>query len=154
MNAIDLITQLSNDGRKKLINWFARQDDELQIAIFEEQRNQFFKLKVQSVDMKVIALSAFILSIKIFFDKELLLQKKNKSSSLDELGKTADYQIRRFKRTRKKEKEEKLLNLISVVRKLKMEKYSYRHICDYLKKFHRFEVSHTYLAKFIKEHKI
>lgn len=154
MSTIDLITHMSHAARKKLINWFARQNYEIQIAIFEEQKNQYFKLKAQNIDTRIIALSSFIFAIKIFFDKEILLKKKNKSASLDELGKNVDYQIRRFKKVRKKDKEAKLLNLISVIQKLKMEQYSYRHICDYLKKFHRFEVSHTYLAKFIKEYKI
>lgn len=154
MISVEFITKLSQADRKKLINWLARQDEELQIAIFEEQKNQFFKLKAQNINTIIIALSSFIFAIKIFFDRELLLKKKNKSASLDELGKTVDYQIRRFRKVRKKEKEEKLLNLISVIAKLKSQNYSYREIEIYLRKIHRFEVSHTYLAKFIKEYKI
>ena len=45
ISSLEFHTKLSKEQRKKLINWFNKQNVEFQIMIFEEQRNQYFKLK-------------------------------------------------------------------------------------------------------------
>ena len=44
--SLEFYTKLSQEQRKRLINWFKNQNVEFQILIFEEQRNQFFKLNL------------------------------------------------------------------------------------------------------------
>lgn len=59
--------------------------------------------------------------------------------------------LKKHKKLRKKEKREKLLNIWSVVQKLKSEKYSFRDISQYIRQRHRFDVSHTYISKMWRE---
>ena len=86
-----------------------------------------------------------------FYRQERQLKEKNKSQSLDLLGNISNFSIKQHKKIRIKEKREKLLNLWSVVQKLKLEKYSFREISKYIRQRHRFDVSHSYIAKLWKE---
>ena len=61
------LTKLSVEQRKKLINWFYKQNLEVQLLIFEEQRNQFFKLKNDGADKSLISFASFLLVM--LFDK-------------------------------------------------------------------------------------
>jgi len=79
ITSLELNTKLSLDQRKKLINWFSKQNAEFQIIIFEEQKNQFFKLKNEGGNKNILSLASYVLAIKYFHDKEQLLKSKNKS---------------------------------------------------------------------------
>lgn len=87
ITSLEFHTKLSQDQRKKLVNWFNKQNIDFQILIFDEQKNKFFKLKNEGADKNILSLASFLLGIKNFFDKEQLLKSKNKSQSLNELGK-------------------------------------------------------------------
>jgi len=148
---IEQATACSCEKRKQLVNWFSKQNIEVQIDIFKQQRNQFFKHKKNIECSDVLALSAFFLAIHYFQKQERQMKEKNKSQNLDLLGNISDFSIKKHKKFRKKEKREKLLNLWSVVKKLKLEEYSFRDISKYIRQRHRFEVSHTYISKLWKE---
>jgi hypothetical protein len=148
---LEQATACSCEKRKQLIQWFSKQNVDVQIDVFIEQRNQFFKHKGKIESNDVLALSAFFLAILYFKKQEQQLKEKNKSQSLDLLGNISQYEIKKHKKLRKKEKREKLLNIWSVVQKLKSEKYSFRSISQYIRQRHRFEVSHTYISKLWKE---
>ena len=148
---IEQATACSIEKRKQLLQWFSKQNTLVQIDIFREQRNQFFKLKEKIESNDVLVLSSFFLAILNFYRQERQLKEKNKSQSLDLLGNISNFSIKKHKKLRIKEKREKLLNLWSVVQKLKLEKYSFRSISQYIRQRHRFEVSHTYISKLWKE---
>ena len=148
---LEQATACSCEKRKHLIQWFSKQNTLVQIDIFREQRNQFFKLKEKIESNDVLVLSSFFLAILNFYRQERQLKEKNKSQSLDLLGNISNFSIKKHKKLRIKEKREKLLNLWSVVQKLKLEKYSFRSISQYIRQRHRFEVSHTYISKLWKE---
>lgn len=147
---LEVYTKLSREQRKNHINWLSRQNVEFQIMIFEEQRNQFFKLKNSNIDLKVISLAAFYLAIKYFYEKEKLLNSKNKSQSLEAIGGITKIELVKMKK--QKQKEQALLNLFSVVEKLHNEGYSLREIASVLQSKYRKNVSHTYVGQFIKDH--
>lgn len=138
-------TKLSKKNQKKLINWFARQNILVQIDIFSEQKNQFFKLKNQHENLQVIPLAAFLLSIQYFYGLETSKYGKSAKTDLTESGKISKFSIKKAKKERHKEKREKLLDLRSVVLQLKEADVSLRDISDYLRGHHRFVVSHTYI---------
>ncbi|NBK99018.1 MAG: hypothetical protein EOM50_13560, partial [Erysipelotrichia bacterium] len=79
LSSLEFHTKLSKEQRKTLINWFNKQNIEFQILIFDEQKNQFFKLKNEGIDKKLLSLASYFLAIKHFYDKEQLLKSKNKS---------------------------------------------------------------------------
>ena len=140
-------TALSLLVRKSLINWFNKQNIAIQIDIFAEQRNQFFKLKNTDKATVTLALSSFFLAINTFYQTDQLQKKKNKSINLDDMSNITNFVITKFKKQRYKEKREKILNIWSVIKKLKNENFSYRDISNYLLKRHKFDVSHTYIQK-------
>lgn len=84
--SLEFHTKLSKEQRKKIINWFNKQNVEYQIMIFEEQRNQFFKLKNEGASKDILSLVSFLQAVKFFHEKEQLLKSKNKNQSLIELG--------------------------------------------------------------------
>jgi hypothetical protein len=148
---IEQATACSIEKRKQLLQWFSKQNVELQIDVFKEQQNQFFKHKERIESSDVLALSAFFLAIIHIHKQEQKLKEKNKSQNLDFLRNISDFSIKTHKKFRKKEKREKLLNIWSVVQKLKSQKFSFRDISKYIKQRHRFEVSHTYISKMWRE---
>lgn len=148
---IELLTKLSVEKRKSLINWFNKQNIEIQLLIFNEQKNQFFKLKSQAEHHSLIPLASFYLAINLHVEQEKQFDKKNASHSLQNLSKLTSFEIKKNKTMRAKEKREKLLNLISILKTLRAEKYSLRGISRYLRSKHRFDVSHAYIADFLKE---
>lgn len=146
------ITKFSNKYKTKLINWFNRQNDLIKIDIFKEQKNQFFKLK--STELKVeeiLPLIAFYLAIDKLYNLENLNNQKNRSQNLTKLASISNFSIKKSRKIRIKEKREKLINIWSVVQKLKEENFSLREISEYLKSKYRMNVSHTYIDKIWKE---
>ncbi len=151
-NEILRVTKLSNKNRIKLVNWFNRQNDLIKIDIFKEQKNQFFKLK--SIDSKVeetLQLTAFYLAIDKFYNLVNLNNQKNKSQNLVKLASISNFSIKKSRKIRMKEKREKLINIWSVIQKLKAENFSLREISKHLKSVHRMDVSHTYIDEIWKE---
>lgn len=148
---IEQATACSIEKRKQLLQWFSRQNILVQIDILREQRNQFFKLKQKHNESIILGLSAFFLAILYFKKQELEQKGKNKSQNINSLGNISDFSIKKHQKLRKKEKQEKLLNIWSTVQKLKSKKYSFRSISQYIRQRHRFEVSHTYISKLWKE---
>jgi hypothetical protein len=144
-------TKLSKKEQKKLINWFSNQNILIQIDIFSEQKNQFFKLKNECTEVAVVPLAAFLLAIHYFYSLESKKNSKNKQNNLSSSLKLSRFAIKKAKKERYKEKREKLLNLWSKVTELKAEGFSFRAISDYLRGHHRFNVSHTYIHELWKE---
>lgn len=149
---LEFHTKLSQDQRKSHINWFNRQNVEFQILIFDEQRNQFFKLKNSNAEQDILSLAAFYLAIKDFHDKEQLLKSKNKTQSLDELGNLSKIERIKSKKQKPKPKLQMLLTMNSIIEQLYCDGYSSREIKLYLQNKYRKTISHTYLANYIREH--
>jgi len=148
---IEICTKTSTKQRRILVNWFNKQNILIQINIFKEQKNQFFKLKKTNAEENTITLSAFFIAIDIFYKKEQLQKNKNKSQNLETISSISNFSINKFRKQRYKHKKEKLMNMWSVVQKLKNENFSFRDISKYIRQKHRFEVSHTYIMKIWKE---
>lgn len=138
-------TKFSKKEQKKLVNWFSNQNVLVQIDIFAEQKNQFFKLKNECTEAETVPLAAFLRAIHYFYSLENEKNSKNKQNNLSANSKVSRFSIKKSQKNRYKEKYEKLLNLWSVVKNLKSEEFSFRQISDYLRGHHRFEVSHTYI---------
>ena len=150
--SLEFHTKLSKEQRRTLINWFNRQNIEFQILIFDEQKNQFFKLKNEGIDKKLLSLVSFLLAIKHFYDKEQLLKSKNKNQTLDELGTINKIERIKLKKEKPKQKLQMLLNLHSVILKLNEDGFSLRDIKQHLETKYRKTISHTYLSKYINKY--
>ena len=148
---IEQQTALSTNKRKTLVNFFNKQNILIQIDIFKEQRNQFFKLKNKFETSEITSLAAFFQAINTFYETEQLQKKKNKSQDLSSLADISNFAIKKFQTNKLKEKREKLLNVWSVVQKMKAENVSFRKISKYLRSKHRFDVSHSYIRQIWEE---
>ena len=115
LSNLELHTKLSKEQRKSLINWFNKQNIEFQILIFDEQKNQYFKLKNEVINKNLLSLASFLLAIKYFYNKEQLLKSKNKSETLNELGNLSKIEKIKLKKERTKYKLQVLLTLHSVI---------------------------------------
>lgn len=150
--SLEFYTKLSQEQRKRLINWFKNQNVEFQILIFEEQRNQFFKLKNEGTTKNILSLASFLLAIEHFYNKEQLLKSKNKSKSLNELGNIAKIEMIKLKKEKPKQKLQLLLSMHSVIEQLHCDGYSSREIEKILLKKYKKKVSHSYINFYIKEY--
>ncbi|MDD3476292.1 MAG: hypothetical protein PHI38_05440 [Sulfurimonas sp.] len=144
-------TKFSLEETQKLCRWFRKQNTFVQIEIFKEQRNQFFKY-IELIDIKeIVPLVAFYMAIKNFYNLENQQNLKNKSMQLKNIEKSSNLSIKQFRKSKVKVKRDKLLNLWSVIERLRTEGFSFREISIYLKSKHRFSVSHTYISSVWKE---
>ena len=145
------ITRLSQQAIQVLDKWYSRQNILIKLDIFTEQRNQFFKYSKQLENKNLVSVIAFYMAIKHYHEQITLHMNKNKSMSLTSLEKTSDFAIKQFKKAKTKVKREKLINLCSVIRKLKNEGCSFRDVSKILRSKYRFQVSHTYISQVWKE---
>ncbi len=150
--SLEFYTKLSQEQRKRLINWFKNQNVEFQILIFDEQRNQFFKLRNEGAAKNILSLASYLLSIKHFYDKEQLLKSKNKSQSLNELENAGKIERVKLKKEKPKQKLQLLLSMHSVVAELYSDGYSSREISKIFLTKYRKEISHAYVNSYIKEY--
>ncbi len=147
--SFELITKISIERRKQLIRWFARQNLEFQILVFEKQSNHYFKLKNEGIDKKILSFSSFILALQELYQQEQILKSKNKSQSLDKLGNLSKLEKIRLRKEKLQPKLQTLLNLHSVVESLYIEGFSSRKIQEYILTKHKRSVSHTLISKYI-----
>ena len=154
MSSLEFHTKLSQEQRKKLINWFRNQNVEFQILIFDEQRNQYFKLKNEGADKNILSLASFLLGIKNFFDKEQLVRTKNKSQSLNELGNIEKIERVKLKKEKTKQKLQMLLSMHSVISGLYNDGHSSREIEKILFRKYKKKISHSYVNFYIKKYVI
>lgn len=149
---LERCTKLSKEQRKSRINWFKNQNVEFQILIFEEQKNQYFKLKNEGTIKEILSLASFLLAIKHFYDKEQLLKLKNKSQTLNELGNTLKIEKVKLKKEKIKQKLQLLLSMHSIIEQLHCDGYSTREIGSILLKKYRKKISHSYVNSYIKNY--
>lgn len=128
----------------KLSNFFIRQSIFVQYQIIREQKNQFFQLK----HLEHALILSFYKAIDIFYHQFKAKNLKNKTNSLISMPDIININILKEKKEKIFPKKERLLNYISVVKRLKTEGYSYRQMSIHLKKFYNFQVSHTYIQRF------
>ncbi len=147
--SFEIITKVSTEHKNKLIGWFARQNLDFQLLVFEKQSNHYFKLKNENINKKILSLASFILSLEELYQQEQILKSKNKSQSLDRLCNLSKIERIKLRKEKSQPKKEILLNLHSVIETLYMEGYSSRKINEYLLNKHKRSISHTLISKYI-----
>ncbi|MDD3497823.1 MAG: hypothetical protein PHH92_10615 [Aliarcobacter skirrowii] len=149
LHTFEIVTKISIERRKQLIRWFARQNLEFQLLVFEKQSNHYFKLKNEGVDKKILSFVSFILSLQELYNNELILKSKNKSQSLDRLSNLSKIEKIKIRKEKLQPKQEMLLNLHSVIENLYLEGFSSRKIQHFLLIRHKKSISHTSISKYI-----
>jgi len=148
---IEKESQISMKNQRKLIRWFSRQNYEIWIEVFREQKKYFFKMKNMhdGYDLIDLTLLSYITALSDISFKINSKSTKRRESNLKDIKSSIHVRSKQMKICRKRDKYERLLNLKSVIFQLHtIEKMSFYQISNYLKKWHKLEVSHTYLRKF------
>lgn len=148
---IEKITKFSQSRRKVLVSFFNKLNIELQIDVFREQKNHFFMLKNQQIEAELLGYCAFLLSIESYYKLSILSKFKNNSQDLHAIKKLEHIEVKKYRKTKIKEKREKILNYFSFINTLRNDGYSFRSIADALRSKHRLDVSHTYVMSIYKE---
>lgn len=148
---LDLFTKLSVNDRQKSLGWLSRQNDFVIYDIFKLQKNHFHRLKSQNTDddLILLAICALFLALKESILSSQIPKRKHRSGDFSFLRQVTTNRAKRFRKSRKKIKYEKLLNLQSVILSLVNDNgYSYREVSKYLMRYHKFDVSHTMIRNF------
>lgn len=144
-------TKFSQKKQKTLFYWAGRQNVLILIDIMKEQKNQFFKLKNDGIQGEIIPLAALLIAINQYYELSSQNSKKNASNNLASLKKVSEVSIKKTHKPRRKIKYEKLLNLYSKIVDLQSDGLSLVKIKTILQNQHNIEVSHTYIAKMLKD---
>lgn len=133
---LEAITKMRIEAQNQQLRLFARIDITTKLKILEQQKPIFHKLKsvYSDVDNAVLTLASLVLAIN------------NVLKELDTVNLNA---IKlKTKSVRQKAKRDRLLGYWAIVRALKLEQnFSFRHIAEYLKKYHKLEVAHSTLYR-------
>ena len=133
------ITQLDSSEQKRLIHLVARLDESSRVDVFDNHKTIFHKLKSKYIDIenKTLSYCSFILSVKEF----------ESSINIDKLR-----SIKFENQYKKVDVNEKLTTVLSVILELRdNQKYTFRSISKYLKKYYKIDVVHSTIYKFYKK---
>lgn len=140
---------------KNLDNFWKNQNLEIKNEIFSEKRNEFFKLKnlTPSADNTALEIASFYNAISNFYNLRKKGIEKNKTFSTTEIRKYEDFIIKSSKKAKKNSKKENLLiDKSSIVQSLINEDRSFREMSSFFKKYHRIDISHTYIKQIIEKY--
>lgn len=153
MNII-IYTHVPEKNQQKMLRWLSRQNIEILYEVFKLQKNNFYRLKNQNTneDVTLLSTAAFILAAEEVMKIILSKSAKSKHNDLSIIKSPLKLRGKQMAKKNKSDKYEKLLNLKEIVFSLReKEGMSYYRISDYLKKWHRFEISHAWIRKFYKD---
>ena len=144
IKSCETITKMNQESQNQKLRLFVKVEITTKLTILDQQKSLFHKLKsiYSDVDNKVLTLASLILATEEVLNK------------VDEVNLKA-MKLRSNSIRKKNLKREKLLAYWSVVKTLKDEQnMSFRDISNYLKKYHKFEVSYSIVFKTWKEMEI
>jgi len=132
---IERITKLNRESQNMRLRLLARADTSTKIEIIQKQNKLFHRLKssgFESEENATLTLASLILAIDKIVNNhnrvQLNLLKFNSQNQ-----------------TKGGNKREQILRYWAVIKQLKEQKMSFRKIAQYLKKYHRVEVSHSFI---------
>lgn len=151
---LDTYTTLSTQKRRKVFKWIVNQGEEIALMAFEEQKKHLFKLsKIEEDNRSILYLSSLYLAANELYELYHAQTSKNREMDINQVKGATHMQAKKFKKNIQSDKFDKLLNIKNKILFLKDEEnLSYRQISELLKRYHRLEVSHSYIATFY--HKI
>lgn len=150
---IEKIVKINEDEQNALLRTFSRLPINGKLEVMSNHRKLLHKLKqmYHEVDISTLSYCALLIALQVHKTNQDKLNRLNISDlSLNEIHKMTSQKAKLFlhKHFRRQTKRERLLSYWAVVKTLKInEKYSFRSIEKYLKKYHQLEVSYSMIAK-------
>ena len=140
---------------KDLDNFWKNLNLEIKSEIFSEKRNEFFKLKNQnpSAEISALEIASFYNAVNNFYNLRKKGIEKNKTFSTTEIRKYEDFIIKSSKKAKRISKKKNfLIDKSSIVQSLINEDRSFREMSSFFKKYHRIDISHTYIKQIIEKY--
>lgn len=130
---VEKITKLNRESQNSRLRMFARVDTEAKIEIMKNQKKLFHELKnsgFYNEENAILTLASLILSVDKIINNlngvQFNLLKFNSQNPV-----------------KGGEKRQLILGYWAIIKELREQKMSFRKIAQYLKKYHRFEVSYS-----------
>jgi len=151
---LNTYTKLSEKRRKKVFKWISNQNEEVVLIAFESQKKFLFKLSTLNEENRsILYLSAIYLAADHLHSAYHNQNSKSREIDINAVKGATKLQVTQFKVNVPSVKYDKLLNLKNKIMVLKDdENLSFRQISQFMLKYHRLKVSHSYIATFY--HKI
>ena len=133
----EAITKMNQEAQNQKLRLFVKVDITTKLKILDQQKSIFHKLRgfYSDVDNVILTFSSLILATEEVLNK------------IDGVNLKA-LKLRSNNIKKQNLKREKLLSYWSIVRTLRLEQnMSFRNISNYLKKYHKFEVSYSIIYK-------
>jgi len=126
------------------------QNEEVILMAFKSQKEHLFKLsKLNEKNRSILYLSAMYMAADHLHSTYYNQNSKSKEIDINVVKGATKLQAKRFKQNVPSVKYDKLLNLKNKIMVLKDEEnLSFRQISEFLLRYHRLEVSHSYIATF------
>jgi hypothetical protein len=123
------------------------------LEAFIKQKEHYFTLSQRSeVNKSILYLASLYRAAHDLYAASKRIAMKNRHENIDDVEEVTSIQVLQHTKHIPSPKMERMLNLKNKILKLRhQEKMSYRDISDFLRKFHRFEVSHTAIHYFVKQ---
>jgi len=147
---LNTYTKLSEKRRKKVFKWIVNQNEEVILIAFESQKEHLFKLsKLGEKNKSILYLSAMYMAADHLHSAYYNQNSKSRGIDINAVKGATKLQVKQFKQNVPSVKYDKLLNLKNKIMVLKDdENLSFRQISQFLLKYHRLKVSHSYIATF------
>lgn len=148
---LNTYTKLSEKRRKKVFKWISNQNEEVVLIAFESQKKFLFKLQstLNEENRSILYLSAIYLAADHLHSAYHNQNSKSREIDINVVEGATKLQVTQFKVNVPSVKYDKLLNLKNKIMVLKDdENLSFRQIAQFLLKYHRLKVSHSYIATF------
>jgi hypothetical protein len=148
---------LSDVIKKKLINWFARQPDQIKLVILKRQRDLFFDLRLTQQDKtpEELTLESLYKVLYLAWKSEYIGAIKESDHRLEKIREKIIERLKRHKARKNPKKQTKLQQLEKFdkdIRLMREQGLSYQKISEYLKKNHKVKIHFTYIRKYLMEH--
>jgi hypothetical protein len=148
---------LSENMKKKILNWFARQPDTIKLELIKRQRDLYFDLKEKNKTKspEEVTLESLYHVLYIAWKNEYVGAIKEPDHRLEKIREKIVERLKRHKARKKPQKQTKLQQLEkfdSDIRLMRAQNLSYQKIAEYLQKHHNVKVHLTYIRKYLMEH--
>lgn len=145
---VDQITKMSEKQQHLALLLLAKLPIEIRLELFEKHKTVFYKLKQRHAEISPSVLSycaLLIVSLSYKNNQEMLQQENFKNLSLEDILKLSKQRIQLFKQSkqRRKLKYDLVIDHWSLIKTLVTHNISFRDISDYLKKYHRINISYS-----------
>lgn len=155
LNCVQTLCGLTELQRRELHRWYVRLPETVRIEVCSIQTDLIrqHRQRQQPGHMPEFLYAMLILALQLMRSVEGGLDRKGRLT-LEQVRRISEIRLARAQAervSRKSPTRKKIeLRYAATVKRLREEGFSWREVAAYLKRFHRLEVSHTYLRQIFK----